>query len=364
MKNLFTPKSTINDIKKYVPGKSGTNKNKHKVIKLSSNESPLGTSKKVLSKIKNNTIDLSRYPDGNTLNLRKKIAFHYNINQNNIICGNGSDELFFIIASAYTSTKDEVLYSKHGFLIYPIAARAAGSTPVAAEEKNLTADIESLVRRASSKTKVCFLANPNNPTGTYINYQGLKELRNKLPETCLLVIDSAYSEYVTNQDYNDGLKLAVKRNDVIVTHTFSKIYGMPSLRLGWAYCPKNIIDNLNKIRPAFNINSLAQAAAIEALSDKNFIKQSIKHNNRWKPWVENNLSLMGLEIKPSFTNFILVKFKSKKMSLDCAGFLESKNILVRTLEDYQLANYLRITIGLAEENMALIKNMKYFLSKY
>ncbi len=356
----LSPKPNIKKIKKYVPGKSKTNSNKKTLIKLSSNENALGPSKNVINKIQKG-IDLVRYPDGNAYNLRKKIAEKYKINIKNIICGNGSDELFFLIAYAYSGINDEVLHSKHGFLIYPIAARAAGAEPIAASENNLKSDVKSLLALCSKKTRICFLANPNNPTGSYLNISEIKELRQKLPKNCLLVIDAAYSEYVTNNDYNNSLSLAKTRSDIIVTHTFSKIFGIPSLRLGWAFCPEKVIVNLNKIRPAFNINSYAQKAGIEALEDKKHVKQSILHNTEWKKWLENNIQNLGLKIQPSVANFVLIKFKNRIDATNCAKFLEKNNILVRTLEDYKLESYLRVTVGLKSENIIFLNTVKNFL---
>jgi histidinol-phosphate aminotransferase len=335
----------INKIITYTPGKSGKSKSRLQSFKLSSNESPLSLNKKTLNKIKNIKITLSKYPDPLCKVLREKISKKFNIKSKNILFGNGSDEIFYLISYCFLNKELEGLYSKHGFLIYPIAINAASAKCVYAKEKNFKADVFELIKKSNKNTRVCFIANPNNPTGTYLTKKEIKLLREGLPKKCLLVIDSAYSEYVIEKDYADGLEYAKSRNDIIVTKTFSKIYGMAALRLGWAYCPEGIANTLNKIRPAFNINSYAQSIAEHLLDDEQFLKNSIEHNLYWKEWLTTEFKKMGFTVISSVANFILVKFHNKKQASILADNLEKSNIYVRKLENYKLNDCLRISVG-------------------
>ena len=353
----------LNKIKTYEPGKSGKIKTKLKNVKLSSNESPLEFSKITLNKINKTSLPLSKYPDPKSNQLREKISKLYNIKANNIIFGNGSDEIFFLISYCFLNKNLEGLYSKHGFLIYPIAINAAGAKCVYAKEKNFKVDVNQLIKKSNNNTRVCFIANPNNPTGTYLNKEEVKKLREGLPKKCLLVIDSAYSEYVAENDYSDSLLYAKSRNDIIITKTFSKIYGMAALRLGWAYCPENIAKTLNKIRPAFNINSFAQKIAIDVLDDNAFLKKSIEHNLFWKNWLTKKFNSFGFKVVPSVANFILIKFKNSKQASSLANYLEKNNIFVRKLENYKLNDCLRISIGTENDLKKLCNSVKKLIGK-
>lgn len=282
---------------------------------------------------------------------------------NNIICGNGSDEILSMIANCFAGQEDEIVYSEHGFLVYPIAAKAAGAIPIKAKEKNYKANVEEIIKVCNDKTKVCFIANPNNPTGTYLNKNELFTLRKELPENCLLVIDSAYAEYVENDDYTNGFDLVNKFDNVICTRTFSKIYGLAALRIGWAYAPLVVIDYLNRIRLPFNINTIAQEAAVAAIQDQEFIKKAIKHNIIWKPYIEKELVNLGIKIIPGVGNFVLAKYNNIEQANKCYSYLEENNIFVRKVSEYGLADCLRITVGLEEENIYLIKIIKNFIEK-
>ena len=329
---------------------------------MSSNETPLGTSSKVIKLLKKNPFSISRYPDGSANELRYELSKKFKININNIICGNGSDEILSLFAHCFSGPGDEVIYSKHGFLVYPIAIKAAGSTPISVAEKNYKADVNNIIKKASKKTKICYIANPNNPTGTYLSKKELIKLRENLPKKCLLVIDSAYAEYVDEPDYTDGLDLAKKYNNIACTRTFSKIYGLAALRVGWAYSSKEIIELMNRIRLPFNLNSVGQKAAIAAINDKNFINKAIKHNKKWKPFIEKKLNNLGLTIIPGVANFVLVKFKNTKQANNCYTYLESKEIYVRKINEYGLPQFLRITVGLKNENITLCKTISKFIS--
>ena len=312
--------------------------------------------------LKKNPFSISRYPDSSANELRYELSKKFKININNVICGNGSDEILSLYARCFSGPGDEVIYSKHGFLVYPIAIKAAGSTPISVAEKNYKADVNNIIKKASKKTKICYIANPNNPTGTYLSKKELIKLRENLPKKCLLVIDSAYAEYVDESDYTDGLDLAKKYNNIACTRTFSKIYGLAALRVGWAYSSKEIIELMNRIRLPFNLNSVGQKAAIAAINDKNFINKAIKHNKKWKPFIEKKLNNLGLTIIPGVANFVLVKFKNTKQANNCYTYLESKGIYVRKINEYGLPQFLRITVGLKNENITLCKTISKFIS--
>ena len=364
MKNRIKYNKFLDKIDVYIPGKSKTNKKTDKrIIKLSSNESPLKFTKKSSELIKKISLNFSKYPDPQATELRENIAKAYKIKPKNIIFGNGSDELFFLISYAFLKAGLEGLYSKFGFLIYPIAIKATGAKAIYADEDNYRANVDKLIKKSSSKTRVCFIANPNNPTGTYLSSKEIKKLREKLNKNCLLVIDSAYSEYIKKNNYTDSINLAKLRNDIIVTHTFSKIFGMPSLRLGWAYCPENIAFILNKIRPAFNINSYAQKVGNILLKDKEFLNNSIEFNLYWRKWLEKSFLEMGFKLIRGEANFIFLIFKNKDIALKYFYFLESNGILVRKLDSYKLKNCIRITVGLESQNKKLVFFSKKFLKE-
>ena len=351
-------------ISPYEPGKSSSVfKSRSPLIKLSSNESCLDFSNSTLKKINQINIRLAKYPDPKVNTLRNKISKLYNINRKNILFGNGSDEIFFLICNAYLSQGLEGLYSKYGFLIYPLAIKAAGGKAVFANEKNYKADIKSLLKKANKNTRVCFIANPNNPTGTYLTKNEIKNLREKLPPKCLLVVDSAYSEYVTETDYSDTLAYAKQRKDIIVTHTFSKIFGLSAARLGWAYCPNEIIEILEKIRPAFNVNSYAQALGNIVLDDKTFLNNSVKHNNFWKKWISKEFIDLGIKVIPSVANFVTIILKNNYSASKFANSLEKNNIFVRKLNAYKMNNCLRITVGKEFENKKLLKLSRKILEE-
>ena len=281
----------------------------------------------------------------------------------NIICGNGSDEILSMFANCFAGPGDEIIYSQHGFLVYPIAAKAAGASPIVAAEKDYKADVEEIIKVCSNKTKICFIANPNNPTGTYLTRQELITLREELPQDCLLVIDSAYAEYVNKKDYTNGIELTTKYNNIACTRTFSKIYGLAALRIGWAYASKEVVGHLNRIRLPFNINAIAQKAAVAALQDTKFIANAVEHNNIWKPFIEKELQKNEIEIIPGVGNFVLAKFKNIKQANSCYAYLENNNIFVRKVSEYGLPEFLRITVGLEKENIFLCKIINKFMEK-
>ncbi len=361
MKKNPEPRPGIMQITPYKQG-GWKAKSTKKIIKLSSNETSLGPSPKAVAAYLKAAKILNRYNDGSSPELRQAIAKVHGLNWGKIVCGAGSDELIALIIQAYAGVGDEILYSEHGFLMYPISALKVGAVPVKAREKNLRADPKSILESITEKTKIIFLANPNNPTGSYLTAREMQELRAKIRAHILLVIDSAYAEYVTAKDYSDGCELAEKSENTIVLHTFSKIYGLAGLRLGWSYSCAEITDVLNRVRGPFNVSTPAQLAGIAAISDKKFTSQAVAHNKKWLPWLSGKLENLGLKVYPSAANFILVEFPGGKKSAQAADeYLKKHGIIVRRMEAYSLPKCLRITIGLATENQAVFAALTEFM---
>lgn len=356
------PRPGILNIEAYVPGKSKAPAGV-KLFKLSSNETPLGPSPAAIEAFKGSAGKLELYPDGTSEALRAAIAGRYGLDQNRIICGAGSDELLSLIANAYLGPGDEGLYSEHGFLVYKIAILAAGATPVIAREKNLTTDVDALLAALSARTKVVFLANPNNPTGTYLPFEDVKRLHAGLPSGTLLVLDAAYAEYVRRNDYAAGIELVSESTNVVMCRTFSKIHGLAGLRLGWLYGPAGVVDMLNRIRGPFNVSAPAIAAGIAAINDRTHEERSIEHNNLWIEKVEAGLKTLGLGVTPSVGNFLLAHFPDVdgKRAADADAYLTSKGVIIRRMEAYNLPTTLRITIGSQEANEALLMHLAAFL---
>ena len=351
-----TPRPGILDISPYVGGASSA-PGADKVYKLSSNESALGASPKALDAYKEAAQSLHHYPDGAATALREKIGDTYNLDPSRIVCGSGSDELLQLLTKAYAGEGDNIVQSEHGFLVYALAAKTAGAEPRFAPEKNLTTDIDALLKGVDDKTRIVFVANPNNPTGTYIPTSSLRRLREELRRDILLVIDAAYAEYVEEKDYDAGAALVEEFDNVVMTRTFSKIYGLAALRLGWGYCPPAIADVLNRIRGPFNVNAAALAAGVAALEDQAFIEKNKTHNREERDYLAQQLGGMGLEFTPSFGNFILVKFPEDpgRNASDVSAYLKSEGVIVREMGAYRLDQYLRVSIGDKASNRKLIE---------
>jgi histidinol-phosphate aminotransferase len=310
-------------------------------------------------------VSLERYPDGAAHALREAIGAAYGLNPDRIVCGAGSDEILNLIAHAYIGPGDEAVYSQHGFLVYPIATRSAGGKPVAAPEKNLTADVDALLASVTPRTRVMFLANPNNPTGTYLPFREVRRLHAALPSNVLLVLDAAYAEYVRRNDYESGVELAGTAANVVMTRTFSKIYGLAGLRIGWAYGPAHVIDALNRIRGPFNVSLPAIAAGVAALADRAHQERAAAHNDEWLPRLSEAITAMGLTVTPSVGNFILIHFSdvAGKRAPDADAFLLDRGVVLRRMDGYGLPNALRMTIGSAEANEATLAALGDFLGK-
>ncbi len=362
--NRPQPRPGVLDIAPYVPGKSKGSHGKT-VHKLSSNETPLGTSDAARAAIEAVARNLELYPDGSSAELRAAIGEVYGLNPDRIICGAGSDEVLSLIAYGYLGQGDEAIYSEHGFLVYDIAIRAAGATPVIAPEKDLTTDVDAILARVTDKTRMVFIANPNNPTGTYLPFEEVKRLHEGLPANVLLVLDAAYAEYVRRNDYESGLELAATSDNVIMTRTFSKIYGLANLRLGWGFGPAHVIDALNRIRGPFNVNGMAIAAGMAAVRDRDFVTRSIEHNDSWLPWVTAELEKLGLKVTPSVGNFVLVHFPDEdgKRAADADAYLLERGCVLRMVGNYGLPNSIRMTIGSEDANRAIIGHLKDFLEQ-
>jgi histidinol-phosphate aminotransferase len=356
-----TPRPGILDIAPYIGGESKV-AGMSRVIRLASNESALGPSRRAVDAYRALAGEIHRYPDGASHELREALGRRHGLDARRIVCGTGSDELISLLARCYAGPGEEVLYSRHGFLMYPIAAQSAGATPIAVPEKSLTADVDGFLARVGEKTRLVFLANPNNPTGTFLSRDALRRLHAGLPRSTLLVIDSAYAEFVTRNDYEPGVELVDAAENVVMLRTFSKIYALAGLRIGWGYFSAPIADVLNRVRGVFNINLPAQAAAVAALQDIAAIDRAREHNDMWRPWLEHELAALGLAVTPSVANFVLARFPAAPRNADAAfAFLQSRGILVRKMGAYGLGEHLRISIGLEEEMRAVVAALAEFL---
>lgn len=355
------PKESILRIQPYKAGKSSAS-GAQRIIKLSSNENPLGASPKAIEAYKQAADQLYRYPDSSHTELKEAIASVYNLPAGQIICGAGSDELIGLIIQAYTSPGDEVLYPEHSFLMYKIYSLAHGAVPKTAPEKDYRTDVDALIKAVTDKTKIVFIANPNNPTGSYITKDELHHLRKELPDHILLVIDNAYTEYVENEDYSTGEELVGESCNTVMLRTFSKIYGLPALRLGWGYCPTEVIDILNRVRGPFNVNSPAIAAGIAAVKDVSYTSYIRDYNNRELKRVSEALS-QHYTVYPSIGNFVMVGFGEPARATAANHYLTERGIIVREIAAYGLAECLRISIGTEEENNAVIEALEGFIKQ-
>ncbi|WP_018149188.1 histidinol-phosphate transaminase [Henriciella marina] len=328
--------------------------------KLSSNENPLGCSDKAVEALTNAARHLELYPDGSAFALRQAIGEKYDIDPDRIVCGAGSDEIFQLLGRAYLQPGDEVLQSAHGFLVYSLVAQQSGAKLVSAPEKDLHTDVDAMLERVTDKTKIVFLANPNNPTGSYIPYDEVKRLHAGLKEDVLLVLDGAYAEYVKQDDYNEGMEMAREYPNVLMTRTFSKIHGLAGLRLGWAYGPESVIDAVHRVRGPFNVTSVAQAACLAALGDDAFVAKSVAHNNGELARMRPALETMGFEVVPSVANFLLIDFGSEKRAEAADVYLRSQGIVIRDMKAYGLPNFMRLSIGTTEANDDVLKAFDAF----
>jgi histidinol-phosphate aminotransferase len=344
------PRPGILDIAPYVGGEARI-AGVERPIRLASNESALGPSPKAMAAYAALASDIHRYPEGNAQTLREAIGQRHGLDPERIVCGAGSDELIALLMRCYAGPGDEVLYSRHGFAIYPIGALSVGATPVAAPERALTADVDALLEHVTPRTRMVFIANPNNPTGTYLSAQELGRLHAGLPSSVVLAVDAAYAEFVNRNDYETGGKLVDSADNVVMLRTFSKIYALAGLRLGWAYCPAAIVDVLNRVRGPFNVSTPAIAAGVAAVEDIESLQRARAHNDHWLPWFSERLAALGLPLTPSVANFVLPRFPDEpdRNAEAAFAFLRSRGILTRKMGGYGLPQHLRVTIGTGEE---------------
>lgn len=355
------PQPGILDIAPYVGGEAKA-PGFDKPIRLASNESALGPSPKVLAAYRALAEEIFRYPDGHATALRQALGKLHGIDPARIVCGGGSDDVINLLTSAYAGPGDEVLYGRHGFSLYPIAARTAGATPIAVPEKDLTFDVDATLARVTPKTKIVFIANPNNPTGTFLPRAEMKRLHAGLPKSVLLIIDAAYAEFVTRNDYEPGIELATHEPNVVMTRTFSKIYALGGMRIGWCYGSAAVADIVNRIRAPFNVSSAAQACGVAAVEDVAAVDRARAHNEIWRAWLTRELTALGLSLTPSVANFVLARFPGGQTQADAAWeYLRQHGILVRKVAVYHLPDYLRITIGKEDEMRAVVAALKDFL---
>jgi histidinol-phosphate aminotransferase len=359
-----TPRPGILDLAPYVGGEAKI-AGVERPIRLASNESALGPSPKAVAAYRVLASEIHRYPEGSVEPLREAIGRQHGLDPARIVCGAGSDELIALLLRGYAGPGEEVLHSRHGFLIYSIGAMAVGATPVAAPERDLTADVDALLARVTPRTRMVFIANPNNPTGTYLGAAELRRLHRGLPSSVVLAIDAAYAEFVNRNDYEAGAALVDAADNVVMLRTFSKIYALAGLRLGWGYFPPAIADVMNRVRGPFNVSTPAVAAGIAALEDTDALARARAHNDRWLPWFSEQLAALGLPLTASVANFATPRFPDDpEHNADAAFvFLRENGILTRKLAAYGLPQYLRITIGTGEEMEKVAAVLEDFMGR-
>jgi histidinol-phosphate aminotransferase len=329
---------------------------------LSANENPLGPSTAALDAYRDSAA-LHRYPDGGAVALRQAIGARFGLDPERIVCGAGSDELITLLIRCYAGDGDEVLQSRHGFLMYAITARTVGATPVLAPETDLHADVDQLLAHVTEKTRICFVANPNNPTGTRISGADLRRLREGLRDDILLAVDAAYSEYVDDPAYSDGSDLVDDFDNVVMLRTFSKIFGLAALRLGWCYAPAAVVDALNRVRSPFNVSAAAQAAGLAAVRDTDHIARSVSENAQQRKRLTGALRQFGLTVPDSAGNFVLARFADAETAAAANAFLAERGVIVRAVAAYGLPESLRMTVGTGDENDRLIAALGAFMNR-
>ena len=351
---MIKAKNYILEINQYKPGKSKIEQ-KDQIIKLSSNENALGSSLNSIVAYQKHSNEIFRYADGNCNELRNALADKYNIDADRVVCGAGSDEIIAFLTQAFCDIGDEVLYSEYGFLMYSISAKRVGAVGVVTKEVNLTANVDNILEKISHKTRLIFLANPNNPTGSYLNQSEIERLITNTPPNVLIVLDLAYAEFVNKADYPDTISLVDKYENVVMLRTFSKIYGLASLRLGWSYSSLYVAEVLNKTRGPFNVSGAAQSAGVAAIRDDSFIVESQLYNQKWLEILSSEFSRIGIHHHKSVANFILLEFDSIEKCQNINQMLLDNGIILREMSAYNLSNCLRMTIGKDEENFKVIK---------
>ncbi len=356
-----TPKPGVLDIAPYVGGRASV-PGAAKVHKLSANENPLGPSPAAVAAYTEARSNLEHYPEGSARVLREAIGATFGLDPARIVCGgDGSDELLKMLGNAYLRAGDEVIFTEHAFVIYKIITLANSAVPVIVPEKDLRADVDAILAAVTPKTRIIYLANPNNPTGTYLPHSEVRRLHAGLRPDILLVIDAAYAEYVRRNDYESGIEMVANFNNVVMTRTFSKL-GLGGLRVGWAYCPAHVADALNRIRGPFNVSMPQQLAAAAAVKDRAHIDMSVEHNARWLAWLTEEIRKLGLRVDDSVGNFMLVHFADKKTADAADAFLSSRGLILRAVGNYGLPQCLRLSVGTEEANRLVVKALAEFMS--
>jgi histidinol-phosphate aminotransferase len=358
------PKPGILEISPYKPGKAGAEGVAHPV-KLSANENILGSSEHARAAFAEAAFQLNMYPDGRANHLRDALAQRYRIEPERIVMGTGTDEIFQIANQAFLEPGDNIVQGEYGFGAYAIGAHACGGEVRYAAESDFRIDVDELLKCVDARTRLVFIANPANPTGTMITEGEVRRLHAELPPSVVLVLDGAYAEFCTDPRFADGLDLARGAQNVIVTHTFSKVHGLAALRVGWAYAPAAIAEAMDRIRLPFNVSIPAQLAAVASLADQDFVRRSVAHVEQWRPWLTQQLGGLGLEVVPSAANFVLVRFPTTpgKTAAEAEPFLASRGLIVRGVGGYGLPDHLRVTIGLEAHNRALVDALAEFLGR-
>ncbi len=359
-----TPRPGVMAIHAYVPGKSSA-PGVAKVYKLSSNETPLGPSPRAIEAYRSVASHLQDYPDGSATDLREAIGRAFGLDPARIVCGFGSDDLLTLLARIYLADGDEAIHTTHGFLVYPIATLSTGAKPVVAPETNYTADVDAILAAVTERTRIVFLANPNNPTGTYLPFDEVKRLHRGLPPRILLVLDAAYAEYVRRNDYEAGIELVATSENVVMCRTFSKVHGLAAVRLGWMYGPAHVVDAVNRVRGPFNVSAPASAAGIAAIQDAGHVERSVAHNTKWLAWLTAEIGKLGLEVTPSVANFILIHFPQTKgrTAAEADKALTARGIILRQVGAYGLPNALRMSVGSEEANRLAVAALAEFMGR-
>ena len=358
------PRPGILDNAPYTPGKS-TAPGVAKVFKLSANETPLGSSPKAIEAYQAAAAHLEDYPEGSSLILREAIGRSFGLDPDRIVCGAGSDEVLNFLAHAYLGAGDEAIMTEHCFLVYPIATMGSGAKPVVVPEKNYTADVDAMLKAVTPRTRMVWLANPNNPTGTYLPFDEVKRLQRALPTNALLVVDAAYADYVARNDYETGIELVATTENTVMCRTFSKIHGLAALRIGWMYGPAHVVDAVNRIRGPFNVSTPAMLAGVAALADTAHLERSRAHNTNWLAWLTDEIGKLGLKVTPSVANFILIHFPTDKGKTadDADAFLTRRGLVLRALKNYRLPHALRLTVGTEEANRLVVDALRDFMGR-
>ena len=357
------PRPSILSVEPYVGGESkipGVNR----IVKLSSNEGAFGPPPGAIEAIRAMAGQAHRYPDGSATALREAIGARFGLDPARIVVGNGSDELLALIILAYGGEGTELVMSAHGFLMYDITGRWAGCRVIKVPERNLTADVDGLLAAVGPRTRLLFLANPNNPTGSILPAAEVARLRAGLRDDILLVLDAAYAEYVTRADYEPGARLVDASGNTVMTRTFSKIFGLGGIRLGWAYAPASVVDVLGRVRGPFNVNAAAMAAGVAALAEPGWVERSVAHNTEWRGRVSAALSAAGIKVWPSEGNFVLADFGTAERARAADEAMRARGLILRAMGAYGLPQALRITIGTAEECTMVIEALSAFMAQH